>query len=297
MTIFTDQLNRKLEFSSVPKRIISLVPSQTELLYDLGLRDEVVGITKFCVHPEEWFRSKPRVGGTKKYDFDKIRALQPDLIIGNKEENEKDQIEELMKEHNVWMSDIYTLKDALAMIAALGALLGRNEAATNLKLEIEATFHQFEKEFNPSQILRQAQNDQTQRSGLDLNFADSVLRSPASVLRGAYFIWKKPYMVAGHNTFINEMLKLCGLENVFTGKASRYPEVSVEEILSAKPDVILLSSEPYPFKEQHIKEFRELLPDARIIVVDGEIFSWYGSRLLKASDYFRQLMAAFSSVY
>src|SRR6476646_1763147 len=183
MTIFTDQLNRKLELSSPPKRIISLVPSQTELLYDLGLRDEVVGITKFCVHPQEWFRSKPRVGGTKKYDFEKIRSLQPDLIIGNKEENEKDQIEELMKLYPVWMSDIYTLKDALGMIAAMGALLDKNEAATNLKLEIESRFHRF----------------QISNSGFQI----SDFKSKVPDLKTAYFIWRKPYMVAGHDTFIN----------------------------------------------------------------------------------------------
>lgn len=289
MTIFTDQLNRKIELSSTPKRIISLVPSQTELLYDLGLRGEVVGITKFCVHPEEWFRTKTRVGGTKKYDFEKIKSLQPDLIIGNKEENEKEQIEDLMKNYNVWMSDIYTLKDALGMIAAMGALLDRNEAATNLKLEIESRFHRF-----------QAHDFRFQVSGsatlTTLYPPDSVLRSPdkepqtTNLKKTAYFIWRKPYMVAGHNTFINEMLKLCGLKNVFTEKESRYPEVGTDEIIKAKPEVILLSSEPYPFKEQHIKEFSEMLPDSKIIVVDGEIFSWYGSRLLKAPDYFMELM-------
>lgn len=262
--IFTDQLHRKIELASPPKRIISLVPSQTELLYDLGLRDEVVGITKFCIHPEEWFRTKTRVGGTKKYDLEKIKALQPDLIIGNKEENEKEQITELMKHYPVWMSDIYTLKDALGMIAALGALLGKNEAATNIKLQVESKFYQF-------------QNTQ------------------ASHLKTAYFIWRKPYMVAGHDTFINEMMKLCGFENVFTDRESRYPEINNEELIAADPRLVLLSSEPYPFKEQHIREFSELLPNAKIKVVDGEIFSWYGSRLLKAPDYFRQLIGDLSS--
>jgi ABC-type Fe3+-hydroxamate transport system substrate-binding protein len=271
MPVFTDQLNRRIDLPSQPKRIISLVPSQTELLYDLGLRDEIVGITKFCIHPQEWFRTKTRVGGTKKYDFEKIKALKPDLIIGNKEENQQEQIEELMKLYNVWMSDIYTLKDAFGMIAALGALLGKNTEATNLKLEIESKFHQFQNENIPH------------------------LTSDILHLKTAYFIWRKPYMVAGHDTFINEMLKLCGFENIFTDRTSRYPEVSVEEIKAAKPELILLSSEPYPFKEQHIQEFRDQLPDAQIRVVDGELFSWYGSRLLRAPEYFRQLVADLSS--
>src|SRR5690348_418993 len=103
-----------------PKRIISLVPSQTELLYDLGLNEEVVGITKFCIHPEEWFLSKTRIGGTKKIDFEKIKSLKPDLIIGNKEENEESQIKELMKDYCVWMSDIKNLDDAVSMINSVG---------------------------------------------------------------------------------------------------------------------------------------------------------------------------------
>jgi ABC-type Fe3+-hydroxamate transport system substrate-binding protein len=260
---YTDQLNRKIELTSPPKRIISLVPSQTELLYDLGLRDEVIGITKFCVHPEEWFRSKTRVGGTKKYDFGKIKALAPDLIIGNKEENEKEQIEELMKHYNVWMSDIYNLKDAFDMITRVGTMVGKQKESIELKLKIETKFNNFK----------------FQVSGL----------TPQQI-RTAYFIWRDPYMVAGHDTFINEMLKLCGFENVFTEKESRYPEISNEELIKADPKLILLSSEPYPFKEKHIAEIRQILPDAKILIVDGEIFSWYGSRLLKAPAYFTDLL-------
>lgn len=259
---FTDQLNRKIELSSPPKRIISLVPSQTELLYDLGLRDEVVGITKFCVHPEEWFRSKTRIGGTKKYDFEKIRALQPDLIIGNKEENEQVQIEELMKDYNVWMSDIYKLKDAYDMITRIGALVGKQQEATNLKLQIESEFQK-------------------------------ILNPKSEFLNVAYFIWNNPYMVAGNNTFINEMLRVCGFRNVF--QETRYPEINVKQLADANPEVILLSSEPYPFKEKHIQEFKEICPNAKVLIVDGEIFSWYGSRLLQAPAYFGQLIEEISS--
>jgi ABC-type Fe3+-hydroxamate transport system substrate-binding protein len=270
MSVYTDQLNRKIKLSSPPKRIISLVPSQTELLYDLGLRDEVIGITKFCVHPEEWFRSKTRIGGTKKYDFDKIKILAPDLIIGNKEENEKDQIEELMKHYNVWMSDIYRLKDAFEMITQVGALVGKKEEAINLKLQIESEFSRFENE-------------------IKLEHA-TFLRKQGKKAGTAYFIWRNPYMVAGHDTFINEMMKCCGFENVFTNKDSRYPEISVEELKNANPGLILLSSEPYPFREKHIDEILQILPDTKIHIVDGEIFSWYGSRLLKAPDYFKRLL-------
>jgi len=260
--IFTDQLGRTIDLPAAPQRIISLVPSQTELLHDLGLGDRVVGITKFCIHPDTWFRTKTRVGGTKKLDLEKIKALQPDLIIGNKEENELAQIEALMKHHRVWMSDIYTLKDALVMIASLGALLNCNEQATNLRLSIEQAFQLFHQQ-------RSAQNQE---------------------LKTAYFIWRDPYMVAGHDTFINEMLKECGFANVFTDRDSRYPSISKEELIAANPQLVLLSSEPFPFREKHVEEIKQLLPHAIVRIADGELFSWYGSRLLKSPAYFRSLL-------
>jgi ABC-type Fe3+-hydroxamate transport system substrate-binding protein len=265
MASFTDQLNRKIELTSPPKRIISLVPSQTELLYDLGLRDEVTGITKFCVHPEEWFRTKTRIGGTKKYDLEKIKALQPDLIIGNKEENEQGQIEELMKHYTVWMSDIYNLSDAYDMITRIGTLVGKQQEAMILKVKIESEF----------------------------NTLNAELSALSTRTKAAYFIWNNPYMVAGDHTFINEMLKVCGFYNVFG--TARYPEVTAEQIAAAAPGLILLSSEPYPFKEKHIEEFRKICPDAKVLIVDGEIFSWYGSRLLKAPGYFRQLFKSITT--
>lgn len=264
MATFTDQLNRTISISSPPKRIISLVPSQTELLYDLGLRDEVIGITKFCVHPQEWFRSKRRIGGTKTVDFEKIAALAPDLIIGNKEENERNQIETLMGNHPVWMSDIYTLEDALEMILRLGALLGRQQAAVELKLRIEKAF-----------------------GDLDVFVSGLSLKNK----KVAYFIWRQPFMVAGNQTFIHHLLTRCGFINVFSdGTFIRYPEISPQQLKEAAPDVILLSSEPYPFKEKHVEEFQRICKGAKIITVDGELFSWYGSRLLYAPAYFINLL-------
>jgi ABC-type Fe3+-hydroxamate transport system substrate-binding protein len=261
---FTDQLDRKIALSFPPKRIISLVPSQTELLYDLGLRDEVIGITKFCIHPNEWFRSKTRVGGTKKLNFETIKKLKPDLIIGNKEENEKGQIEQLMQEYPIWMSDIYTLQDALDMITRIGALVNKQQESQILKLQIETAFRRLE----------------------------SAIFSAASYQQQtvAYFIWRDPWMVAGSNTFINDMLTRCGFQNLFSTHG-RYPELRLEQIKEANPEVILLSSEPYPFKEKHIEEFKSICPNAKIMVVDGELFSWYGSRLLGAPSYFENLIS------
>jgi len=253
MPIFSDQLNREIELSS--KRIISVVPSQTELLFYLGLDGEIVGITKFCIHPQDKFKSTIKIGGTKQLDIAKIKSLRPDLIIANKEENERSQIEELMDFCPVWISDISNLADALQMIERIGALVGKAKESVLLSDKIKQQF---------------------------------TGSSPVSGgLRTTYFIWRKPYMVAGRDTFIDDMLQKCGLINVF--KANRYPEINVDMLITSNPELILLSSEPYPFKEKHIAELRAILPGAIIKLVDGEIFSWYGSRLLHASAYFEWL--------
>jgi ABC-type Fe3+-hydroxamate transport system substrate-binding protein len=257
---FVDQMGNVVILQQPPKRIVSLVPSQTELLFYLGLKDEVVGITKFCIHPNEMFRSKTRVGGTKKYDFDKIRALNPDLIIGNKEENDQEQIEQLMKLYPVWMSDIKTLPDAMEMISMLGTIIQKEDLAKKLVRNIENAFVDL-KEFSPNKKV-------------------SV----------AYFIWKNPYMCAAADTFIDEMLQYCGMENIFKNSDSRYPIIEMSDLIKYNPQCILLSSEPYPFKESDINELQSILPNATIRIVDGEMFSWYGSRLLAASVYLKSLL-------
>lgn len=251
----TDQMNQTIRLEEIPRRIVSLVPSQTELLYDLGLEEEIVGITKFCIHPDIWYRSKERVGGTKQLDIEKIRSLKPDLIIGNKEENTLEDIERLKKIAPVWMSDIYTLDDALQMIHKIGILTGKDENANQLIKEIRQNFSQIQK-----------------------------LKKENSVL---YFIWKNPDFVAGRNTFIDAMLRACGLNNLCTG--ARYPEWSALHN-KENPDFIFLSSEPYPFKEEHIPEFESKFPNSKLIYVDGEMFSWYGSRMKIAPKYFQKLL-------
>jgi ABC-type Fe3+-hydroxamate transport system substrate-binding protein len=254
---FIDQLGRTIALTNLPpQRIISLVPSQTELLHYLGLDNEVVGITKFCVHPEHWFRSKTRIGGTKHLHLDRIQALQPDLIIGNKEENPKEQIEALMEDYPVWMSDIQTLEDAYNMILQVGRLTDRASKANALVRELQNRF--------------------------------GSLPALPSKTRVAYFIWRNPYMVAANHTFIHEMIQAAGFQNAFQHK-SRYPEVSLEELESLNVDLIFLSSEPYPFKDKHFEEFKPFCQQAVIKIVDGELFSWYGSRLLYSVAYFKQL--------
>ncbi len=237
-------------------RIISLVPSQTELLAYLGLEKEVTGITKFCVHPEKWLREKTRVGGTKNIHLQKIDELSPDLVIANKEENVKDQIRKLAEKYDVWVTDVNSLEDAIKMITDIGKLTNRVHEASLLNLKIKEGFEKLYK-----------------------------VVSEKRKTRAAYFIWKDPWMVAGNHTFINDMMKHAGLENVFANH-ERYPEISLNELKEKNTELILLSSEPYPFKENHQSEIQKLLPGIKIEIVDGEMFSWYGSRLVKSFDYF-----------
>ena len=268
MPSFTDQLGRTITLDHPvhsPLRIVSLVPSQTELLYTLGLDSpspsfEVVGITKFCIHPQKWFRTKPRIGGTKDIRPEKIAALQPHLIIANKEENVREQIESLATQFPVWVSDIPDLAAALDMIRSLGDVIGCPGQAQTLAGQIQK------------------------------DFAALVAIRPSP--RTAYLIWRtgKPlsYMAAGRDTFIDDMLHRCGFTNVVD--QPRYPVTDPAALAAAGCELVLLSSEPYPFRDKHREELQTLLPKATIRLVDGEMFSWYGSRLLHAPAYFRDLL-------
>lgn len=244
-------------FTNPPKKIISLVPSLTELLSYFNLDNKVIGITKFCVHPQQWFTTKTRVGGTKNINISLIKNLQPDLIIANKEENVKEQIEELAKHFDVWLTDVNTLDDALMMIKDVGELTYKTtEAATLI-------------------------------TGIKNNFSE--LKITHHNLQTCYLIWKDPYMTIGGDTYINDMMKHAGLQNIFENKL-RYPEISLQQLQLSNCQLILLSSEPYPFKQKHVDEIQQMLPGKKIILVDGEMFSWYGSRLLKAPQYFKDLL-------
>lgn len=251
---FVDQLNSTILLDSKPKRIVSLVPSQTEFLFDIGLEKEVIGITKFCIHPSHWLKTKTIVGGTKNVDIEKVRSLKPDLIIGNKEENTKEDIEALREMSPVWMSDIFNLEDALEMMNSIGGMVGKHEFTQELVDNIKGQFDSFKPD----------------------NLKLSVL----------YLIWRKPYIGVAKDTFIDDMLKRCGFKNILADQ-TRYPVL--ENLSELNPDVVFLSSEPYPFKEKHIQELHEIFPNAKIKLVDGEIFSWYGSRLSKSVDYFKWL--------
>ena len=256
---FTDQLNRTVSIVYPPKRIVSLVPSQTELLFELGLSQEIAGITKFCVHPAAQFKVKTKVGGTKKLNIELIRSLQPDLIIGNREENTPEDIALLEQEFPVWISDVHNLEEAMHTITQIGELVDRQPEAAYLNYLINAGFTDL------------------QTLALQLGIDKKV----------AYVIWNDPVMLAGKDTFINDILTKIGLQNVV--KDNRYPEISMQELAALQPELIFLSSEPYPFREKHLEEFKIAFPEVKIMLVDGEIFSWYGSRLVKAVQYLFQL--------
>ena len=229
-----------------PQKIISLVPSLTELLFDLGLEDQIIGRTRFCIHPEEKVDQVEIVGGTKNPRIDKIRNAKPDLIIANKEENRKEDIEKLQSDFDVMTTDINTIEDALFTIHDIGKRCGTEQAAKELISAIRMEYEHTPDEPN---------------------------------LSVAYMIWRDPWMTVGGDTYIHSVLSHWNMDNVFE-KQTRYPKTSLEELTGKNPDLILLSSEPYPFKEKHVQEFEEACPECRVLLVNGEWFSWYGSRML-----------------
>jgi ABC-type Fe3+-hydroxamate transport system substrate-binding protein len=251
-----DQLGRRVEIPFPPRRIVSLVPSQTELLFDLGLGERVVGVTKFCIHPTEARQHATIIGGTKNFDFAKIDALKPDLIIGNKEENYQEGIEQLAASYPVWLSDISNLPEALDMIRRVGLITGKKDAAEQMAADIANSF--------------------------------AALAPSGPSISAAYFIWRKPYMAAASGTFIDDMLRRAGFRNVFA-HVGRYPKITPAQLAEAAPQRVLLSTEPYPFSEKHFSEFQQLCPTAEIHLVDGELFTWYGSRLRQSAAYFEKL--------
>lgn len=233
------------------KRIVSLVPSLTELLIDLGLANLIVGRTKFCIHPSTEVNEIPVIGGTKNPSLDIIRSLHPDLILANKEENRKEDIEELQELADVIVTNISTIDEAICAISLLGKRLQKQEDAETLIVNIK-----------------------------------NSLRLPSyTLINVAYFIWKDPWMTIGADTYIHDVMKRFGLCNIYNDQ-TRYPHINIDDLETRDPQLILLSSEPFPFKEKHISDLQNKLPNSTIQLVDGEWFSWYGSRMLPA---FKQL--------
>ena len=239
-------------------KVISLVPSITEALFDLGLTEnEVIGRTKFCIHPEGKVKNVDIIGGTKNLNIQKIKNLQPDLILANKEENIKEQVEELMRDFKVTVYNTETIEDNYYLLKNLGILFNKEQKAQAFNLKIYEIFSEVK---------------------------------ISSRIKAAYLIWKNPYMTVGSDTFIHHVLSEIGFENIFRTQ-TRYPGIQLEDL--AEADVIMLSSEPFPFKEKHIAELKQFYPDKKIMIVDGEAFSWYGTHLAKCQDYFKKLISEF----
>jgi ABC-type Fe3+-hydroxamate transport system substrate-binding protein len=241
-------------------KVISLVPSITEALFDLGLTDnEIIGRTKFCIHPEEKVKNIEIIGGTKNLNIEKIKSLKPNLILANKEENVKEQVESLKEDFKVIVYNTETIEDNYYLLKNLGLLFNKEERAQAFNLKVYEVLHQ------------------------------TKLKSS---LKAAYLIWKNPYMTVGSDTFIHNVLSEIGFENIFKN-TTRYPEIKVEDL--AEAEVIMLSSEPFPFKEKHIAELKEFYPEKKIMIVDGEAFSWYGTHIAKCENYFKELIADFNN--
>lgn len=249
-----DQLDRSLSLAAPARRIVSLVPSLTELAADLAGTEALVGITVWCVHPSGLKEEKTVIGGTKDINLNKIRALKPDLILANREENLPEQVEPLMDEYPVYVSEVKNVADCLDLILDLGILLGTKEKAAQIIASAERHRKHLKKDSR----------------------------------RFLYFIWKEPYMVAGPDTYISNLLEEIGYENLAPSGSNRYPSLSEQEIKDLKPELVLLSSEPYAFTTEDSLSFYRL--GFKTKLVDGELLSWYGSRLVKSLLYLQKLV-------
>lgn len=255
MQTFTDHLGRTIQFDYPPKRIVSLVPAITETMYYLGLENEIVGRTRFCIYPKDKVLLAKNIGGTKDINIDRIHKVKPDLIIAEKEENTKEIVETLERYYPVFVFEVQNTLDVFRMIEDLGLLTDTKIKANKLTKQIQIVL----------QNLPHVHNK-----------------------RAAYVIWKNPYMVVGRDTYIQSLLDKMGFIIPFTLYEGRYPTVFEQDFLKENLDYVLLATEPYPFREKHLKEWLELLPNVTPLLVDGEMF-WYGAKMLQSGKYFNNL--------
>ena len=255
---------------SIPKnitKIVSLVPSISELIYDLNAEDKIVGVTKFCVHPKYFQIEKTVVGGVQEFDIDKIIALKPDVVFASKDENFEDEIIELRKHVPVYVTDVKNVNEAISMIKTIGALLNKRSDADKITMKIDMQLKDLAK------------------------VTDDLLYRSA-----AYFVWNDPWVAAGKDTFIDSLLKLIKVDNVFSNLKERYPMVTGANIHIGNPQMIMLPSEPFKFEDKHAIEIGRHTHDAATFFVDGQMFSWYGSRLVKSIDYLKLLAVKFKEM-
>jgi ABC-type Fe3+-hydroxamate transport system substrate-binding protein len=242
-----------------PRRIVSLIPSTTEILCALGLAEALVGITVYCVEPRDVVRGKTRIGGEKDPDLAKIRALEPELVVANVEENRREDIDQLRAwSIPVWVTFPRTVVEGISLIGELGELTGAAARAREMLQELEPLRARVER---------------------------ARARRPAvSVF---YPIWRGPYMTINGDTYIHDMLRLCGGRNIFADRPERYPTVTLDDVAARRPEVILLPDEPFRFRRAHLEDFAAYqevpaVRDGRIHLVDGKPFSWHGPRIAEA---------------
>ena len=238
-------------------RIVSLVPSWTEYVVDLGCAEELVGRTKFCVRAGEELERIPVIGGTKRIHLDRVEQLKPDLVIASKEENTQEDVEACRAFTDVLVTDVRTIPDAFEALETIGDALEKASAGITWRSYIEKAWGE-------------PRADQTQ---------------------ALYAIWQNPLMVAGHDTYIHAAMNWWGIGNAAPASAEgRYPELYAEHLGELAGTPILLSSEPYPFASKHCAHFASA--GLRPMLVDGEAFSWYGSRMLHTVDYLNGMRKA-----
>ena len=247
-------------------RIVSLCPSLTELVFDLGKGDDIVGRTKFCVHPAERVTAVESVGGTKNPKVDRILALKPDLVLMNEEENRVEDARALEAGGlAVHVSMPRTARETAEMVRSIASAVQAAARGESIARDIEARAARV-------------------REG-------AVGRRP---LRYAYLIWREPWMTVSDDTFIAELLGMAGGENVFGEATDRYPTVTLDDLAREAPRVVLLPNEPFPFQTRHVVELTAALgwDESRFQLVDGELLSWHGSRTPRGIDYAEQVITS-----
>lgn len=261
MLVVKDQLGREHRFEQVPTRIVSLVPAVTETLFDLGLEDELVGITSACMHPYHLRVTKENVGEPQAIEVEQLKLLLPDIIIASPRENSLETIERLRAVSTVWLVDVRTMEQNIQLIELLGQLFNKRTEARKWVDKIHFG----------------------QRDLMDF------VRDKSS-FKVAYFVGKDPFVVAGEGTLTQELLALNKFENVYATRVEPYPEVEIRKIrIQGDPELVFLPSLPYAFQEEDAFEIGRFTHHGKTIFVEGEMFSWYGTRIAKAFDYFKQI--------
>jgi len=242
-------------------RIVSLVPSITELLCDLGLAPQLVGRTGFCIHPAKAVRAIPKVGGTKSVDLERIRELQPTHVILNIDENEKHTADKLAEfVPNLVVTHPLGPLDNLELYRLIGGIFGRMGQAEVLCERFKAAY-------------------------------DALVAEEQPMRKVLYLIWKDPWMTVSRDTYISRMLSLAGLLTLPDASEVRYPVVMLTQPWMAEAELVLLSTEPFMFREKHVTELGKLpaLMNKQVRLIDGEMTSWYGSRAIEGLGYLREL--------